>query len=163
MPELIRSVVSRARMFFKDRRRSPRLRARITFSLSIFRTAKTKGAIGQHTIKGHTRDVSVKGLGLMLPQIHLDGHHLAAEGKELQLTLELAEGSVTMLVVPNRYEQLDDAELGCKYLIGAKIIQIEDSDRNRLEEFIARTLKGDPAAPQTESQLKIIQPKTFGR
>ena len=150
MPELIRSVVARARMYFKDRRRSPRLSMRISFSLSILKTAKIKGAIGNRTIKGHTRDVSVKGLALMLPQIHLDGHHLAAEGKELQLTLELAEGCVTMLVISNRYEQLDEGELGCKYLIGAKIIKIDDEDRRRLEQFIARNLKGEPTGPKAE-------------
>lgn len=141
MPELIRSVVSRARTYFKNRRQAPRLRIRLSFSLSLFRAAKIKGRAGDRTLKGHTRDISASGLALLLPQIHLDGYHLAADGKKLRLTLEVAGGAMTMLVVPRRYERLEDAELGCAYLIGAEIVEIEDDDRMRLENFISRGLR----------------------
>jgi c-di-GMP-binding flagellar brake protein YcgR len=151
MPELIRSVVSRARMYFKDRRHAPRLRVRLSFSLWVNRTAKMKGAIPRdRALKGHTRDISTSGLALMLPQIHLDGHHLAAEGRELQLTLELAGGQIPLAVIPRRYERLDEAELGCNYLIGAEIVQVEDEDRARLERFISHSHRGHPSSSDSE-------------
>ena len=143
MPELIRSLVSRVGVYLKDRRRSPRLRIRLLFSLSVHRSSNGKRSRqSEHIIKGHTRDISANGLSLNLPQVHLDGHHLAAEQRELELKLELPDGPTSMLVIPRRYERLDEAELGCSYLIGVRIVQITDEDRRRYSSFIARGLEG---------------------
>jgi hypothetical protein len=139
MPELIRSVVSRMRVYVKDRRRSPRLRIRLLFSLSVCRSANGNGSNRERVLKGHTRDISMSGLALNVSQVHLDGHHLAAEGRELQLTLELPGGAISMLVVPQRYERFDEAELGCNYLIGAQISKIEEEDRRLYLSFIAQS------------------------
>lgn len=148
MPEMIRSVVSRVRVYFKDRRQSPRLRVRLLFSISVRRRAKANGATpSDRTLKGHTRDVSVNGLAMMLPQVHLEGHHLAAEGRELHVVLELPSGAIPLVVIPKRYEKLDESELGCNYLIGAKIVQVNEEDRIRLENFIARGVKADSTSP----------------
>lgn len=142
MPELIRSAVSRARMYFKDRRRSPRLGVRLAFSLSVIRQTKLKRVNGNdRTLKGHTRDISANGLALLLPQIQLDGYHLASEGREMQLALELSGGVISMVVVPRRYEKLERAELGCNYLIGARIIRIDAEDRSRYQDFMNRVLE----------------------
>ncbi len=143
MPELIRSVVSRVRIYVKDRRRSPRLRIRLLFSVSIHRNANGNGSQRRNILKGHTRDISFDGLALTVPQVHLDGRHLAAEERELDLKLELPGGGpMSMLVVPRRYEKLDEAELGCNYLLGVQIVQIADEDRTRYLSFINQGLKG---------------------
>jgi hypothetical protein len=150
MPELIRSVVSRVRVYFKDRRQSPRLRVRLLFSISVSRKARANGALASdRTLKGHTRDISASGLAMMLPQVHLEGHHLAAEGRELQVVLELPTGAMPLVVMPKRYEKLDDSELGCNYLMGAQIVSMDDEDRNRFEDFISRGLKGNPSYPES--------------
>lgn len=142
MPELIRSAVSRARMYFKDRRRSPRLNVRLAFSLSVIRQTKVKRLNScDRALKGHTRDISANGLALLLPQIQLDGYHLASEGREMQLVLELSGGIVSMVVVPKRYEKLERAELGCNYLIGARIVRIDEEDRVRYQDFMRRNLE----------------------
>jgi c-di-GMP-binding flagellar brake protein YcgR len=152
MPEMIRSVVSRVRVYFKDRRQSPRLRVRLLFSISVRRKAKANGASpSDRTLKGHTRDISVNGLAMMLPQVHLEGHHLAADGRELHVLLELPAGAIPLVVIPRRYEKLDESELGCNYLIGAKIIQITDEDRMRLQTYIACGVKPDPPNPDLRS------------
>jgi hypothetical protein len=143
MPELIRSMVSRMRVYIKDRRRSPRLRLRLLFSASICRSPNGNGSQRhERVLKGHTRDISMNGLALNVPQIHLDGHHLAADGRELRLRLELPGGSISMLVSPIRYERLEEAELGCTYLIGVRISQMDDEDRRRYLSFVAQGLQG---------------------
>ena len=138
MPELIRSVVSRVRTYLKDRRQSPRLCVRLVFTISVLRKANSNGS-GQvsRTMKGHTRDISARGLAMLLPQVHLGGYHLAAEGRELHVMLELPDGPMAMVVLPRRYEMLDEPELGCNYLIGARIVELSDQDAKRLESFIA--------------------------
>lgn len=147
MPELIRTVVSRVRTYLKDRRQAPRHRVRLGFSISVLRKANSNGsAPSTRTLKGHTRDISISGLAMLLPQVHLAGYHLAAEGRELHVSLELPDGPIAIVVLPRRYEMLDDAELGCNYLIGAKIVDMSDDDRNRLESLIARSFKRDSAS-----------------
>lgn len=141
MPELLRSVVSRVRIYVRDRRQSPRLRVRLLFTVSMSRKSNGNGLRRRERIlKGHTRDISISGLALNVPQVHLDGHYLAAEGRELELTLELPGAPISMLVVSRRYERLEEAELGCNYLIGARIMQIDDEDRRRYLSFIDESL-----------------------
>ena len=142
MPELIRSVVSRMQVYVKDRRRSPRLRVRLLFSVSVCRNGNGNGSGSPHErmLKGHTRDLSANGLALNVPQIHLDGHHLAAGGCELELRLELPGGPISLVVTPRRYERLEEAELGCNYLIGTQISRISDEDRQRYLAFITQSV-----------------------
>ena len=143
MPELVRSVVSRVRTYFKDRRQSPRLRVRLNFSVRIHRAGSGNDS-GRRAkgLMGHTRDISYRGLALLVPQVHVDGHHLAAEGRELELGLEMGSGEpISMVVMPRRYERLEDSELGCTYLIGARIVRIDEADRTRYLSFLNEGLE----------------------
>jgi len=147
MPELVRSVVSRFQVYLKDRRQTPRLQVRLQFSVALHRT--TKGlSLGRRalSLQGHTQDISVKGVAMLVPQIHLDGRHLAADGRELELRLEIGNGEpIALLVMPNRYERLDEAELGCNYRIGARIVSMDDRDRFRYESFLNERLENQAA------------------
>ena len=136
-------------MYFKDRRRSPRVNVRLAFSVSVLRQTKLKRLNScDRALKGHTRDISAHGLALLLPQIQLDGYHLAAEGREMQLILELPAGAISMVILPKRYEKLDGAELGCNYLIGARIVRMEEGDRERYQNLVSGGLK--PAELKTD-------------
>ena len=146
MPEVIRSVVSRVRVFFKDRRHSPRLRVRLLFTVSIHKEGELSGSRKRaQTLRGHTRDISEKGLALLVPQVHLDGHHLAAGGRELEIELELDRGQpISMRVMPGRYERLEEADSGCTYLIGARIVSLPEADRLRYLAFVTDNAKQAP-------------------
>jgi PilZ domain-containing protein len=138
MPELIRSVVSRVRLYVHDRRQSPRLRVRLLFTVSIRRATKDNGLTRRKKVlHGHTKDLSRSGLALLVPQAHLDGHHLAAAGGDLEVNLELPGGPISMIVGARRYEQLEKSELGCTYLIGARILHVDDDDLARYLSFIS--------------------------
>src|SRR5260370_31200696 len=76
MPELLRSVVSRMRIYVKDRRQSPRLRVRLLFTVSMKRQANGNGSRRRERLmQGHTRDITMKGLALNLPQDQPECHH----------------------------------------------------------------------------------------
>ena len=147
MPELIRSVVTRARIYFHDRRQSPRLRVRLMFTLSIPRPQNGNGSgKSTHFLNGHTRDISPKGLALLVPNVHLNGRHLATEGYGLDINLQIGiEPAIRMLVIPERYERLEETELGCGYLIAARIAKIDDGDCQRYLNFISEGLARDAA------------------
>ncbi len=144
MPELVRSVVSRVRVYFKDRRQSPRLRVRLVFTVGINREADANGSARRaRTLQGHTRDISAHGLALLVPQAHLDGHHLAAEGRQLRVQLQMGGGDpINIIVMPRRYERLEEAELGCSYLIGAQIMAMSSKDEAKYLSFIRENLEG---------------------
>ncbi|MEK6337002.1 MAG: PilZ domain-containing protein, partial [Acidobacteriota bacterium] len=163
MPDLIRSVFSRVQTYVQDRRHPPRVRVRLLFTVSLCRNSHVRGLRPECALKGHTRDVSAGGLALNLPQVHLDGHYLADEEREVKLKLELPTGPISMRVIPRRYEKLEQTELGCKYQIGVQISEISDEDRTRYLSFIfPEDLRSVPAlkqqiAPEVARRLSAVQ------
>jgi hypothetical protein len=163
MPDLIRSVFTRMQTYVQDRRHPPRLRVRLVFTVSLCRNSHVKGMRTECALKGYTRDLSAGGLALNLPQVHLDGHYLADEEREVKVSLELPTGPISMRVIPRRYERLEQAELGCKYQIGVQITEISDEDRKRYLSFIApEDVRSFPAgkeqiAPEVGRRLSAVQ------
>jgi len=83
---------------------------------------------------------------LLVPQVHVDGHHLAADGRELEVRLEMGSSEpIKMVVMPRRYERLEDAELGCTYVIGVRIVRMDEADRMRYLSFFNEGLENRAA------------------
>jgi len=134
MSELPRRIVSQLRRFIGNRRRSKRVRTRLSFTLSL--ADPRVGANGSRrlpTLDGYTLDVSITGLALIVPAIRIGEHYLAGADRTLHVELELPGGPVEMKVVTVRYENLED---GSGYLIGARISEISDADRVSFEKYI---------------------------
>lgn len=137
MAELARSLVSQLRRFVGDRRRAKRKKARLAFRLSLAGSAiKLNGSRQSAGMKGHTLDVSPNGIALIVPTILLGEHHLIGENRKLVVQLELPNGAVEMQVVPIRYESLEEHKTETGYLIGAKIVEMPETDRERFTEYV---------------------------
>ena len=144
MSELPRRIVSRLRRFIGNRRRSKRVRARLTFTLSLSDPrVNSNGARRLPSRDGHTLDVSSTGLALVVPAIRIGGHYLAGADRKLHVKLELPSGPVEMKVATVRYESLED-DTG--YLIGARILEISDTDRVSFEKYVAKVMAHQPIA-----------------
>ena|SRR5437867_3450268 len=137
MSEIVRSVVSRFRGFFVERRYAPRVAVRLPFSLST----QAADSRRQLQFNGNTLDISANGLGLLFQSIRIDTYYLIKDGRPLSLVLELPSGPVRMLVTPVRYEKLGDSESSCAHLIGATITSMSDTDRQRYLAYILRRLR----------------------
>ena len=136
MSELPRRIVSHLRRFIGNRRRSRRVRARLNFTLSLSDPrVNTNGGRRLPKLAGHTLDVSVTGLGLVVPAIRIGEHYLAGADRTLHIKLELPSGPVEMKVATVRYESLED-ESG--YLIGARILEMSDTDRMSFQKYVTR-------------------------
>ncbi len=134
MSELPRRIVSQLRRFIGNRRHHKRVRTRLSFLLSLSDPRLSKnGSRRLPTLNGHTLDVSVTGLALIVPAIRIGEHYLAGADRKLHVKLELPTGPVEMMVVTVRYENLED---GSGYLIGARILEISDADRKSFEKYI---------------------------
>ena len=135
MSELPRRLVSHLRRFIGNRRHSKRVRARLSFSLSLSDPkVSTNGSRRLPALSGHTLDVSATGLALIVPAIRIGEHYLAGSDHTLYIKLELPGGPVEMRVVAVRYESLDD-ESG--YLIGARIVDMSDPNRASFEKYVS--------------------------
>ena len=134
MSELPRRIVSHLRRFIGNRRHSRRVRARLSFTLSLSdpRT-NTNGSRRLPSLNGHTLDVSATGLALVVPAIRIGEHYLAGSERRLHIKLELPSGPVELKVVAVRYESLED-ESG--YLIGARIVEMSNPDRASFEKYV---------------------------
>jgi hypothetical protein len=138
MAEFTRTLVSRLRQYVGDRRHSTRRSASLKFSLSLASPANAlNGSRRVNSMTGHTRDVSERGLALIVPVITLGDHHLVGENRSLNISLELPDGAVLMQVIPVRYERLDEQASETGYLLGVKITTIQAEDRVRFEEYVA--------------------------
>src|SRR5829696_342616 len=136
MSELPRRIVSRLRRFIGNRRHHRRLRTRLSFTLSLSNPrVHSNGARRLRTLNGHTLDISETGLALVVPAIRIGEHYLAGADRKLHVKLELPGGPVEMKVAPVRYESLEDDS---GYLIGARILEMSDTDRTTFEKYVGK-------------------------
>lgn len=144
MSELPRRIVSRLRRFVGNRRHSRRVQARLSFTLCLSDPRlSSNGHRRLPTLNGHTLDVSATGLALVVPAIRIGEHYLAGDERKLHIKLELPAGAVEMLVASVRYESLED---GTGYLIGARILEMSESDRASFDKYVAKVVAHQPGA-----------------
>lgn len=144
MSELPRRMVSQLRRFFGNRRQSKRVHARLSFTLSLpDPRVSTNGHRRLPTLDGHTLDVSITGLALLVPAIRIGEHYLAGDERKLHVRLELPGGPIEMKVGTVRYESLEE-EGG--YLIGARILEMNEADRASFEKYVANVMRHQPGA-----------------
>ena len=143
MSELPRRIVSQLRRFIGNRRTSRRVRSRLSFTLSLSDPrVNSNGARKLPKLDGHTLDISATGLALVVPAIRIGEHYLAGSDRKLHVKLELPSGPIEMKVASARYESLED-ESG--YLIGARILEMSDTDRVSFEKYLAKVMTHHPA------------------
>jgi guanyl-specific ribonuclease Sa len=125
-----------------DRRQSPRLdanlQARLEFSV-LLREAESGSSGVQHlrAVAGHTVNVSAHGLAVVLHAQNIEEQYLAGGDGSMSIELDLPNGlSLGIQATPVRYEKLDDG-----YLIGARISEMSERDRELYEEYL-REIEG---------------------
>lgn len=121
----------------EDRRQSPRLdanlQARLEFSVLLREAENTQTGV-QHmrAVAGHTVNLSTIGLAVMLHAQNIDPHYLTGGENSMSIELDLPSGvSIEIEAMPVRYEKHDDG-----YLIGARITEISDRDRELYDEYL---------------------------
>ena len=121
----------------EDRRQSPRLdanlQARLEFSV-LLREAENNQTGVQHmrAVAGHTVNLSTIGLAVMLHAQNIDPQYLTGGENSMSIELDLPSGvSIEIEARPVRYEKRDDG-----YLIGARITDISERDRELYDEYL---------------------------
>jgi hypothetical protein len=139
MSDTLRSIAGRIREYVADRRRSPRIAARLDAKIVLL-----DGANGTHvsvsprsySIEGYTRDLSSTGFGIIVPSIRIGGHYLMGEDRVLRITLQADKGALTFDCAPVRYERLEEGDADVGYLIGVSINKVAEESADRWQGWL---------------------------
>ena len=122
----------------KDRRQSPRLNAtleaRLDFSV-LLRDPEATGQGMQHlrACAGHTVNISELGIALVVRAREVEEKYLSGSEGSMSIELDLPNGaSIEIEATPVWHENHKEG-----YLIGARISQISERDRELLREYLA--------------------------
>jgi hypothetical protein len=139
---LVRSVTAFLREYVNDRRRvlrrGSRYGARLPFIISLLGVEpdSAESRPGAPALVGQTRDLSESGMTLLLPSVRVGGSYLTDGENYLGIQLELPSGRVAMLALSVRFEQLPEKEDGCGYLLGVRIIKMQEGERELYTTFL---------------------------
>lgn len=142
MLQLIRALESNIRNFVRSLRQAPRYGPRLPFTLSLLDPQADRASRMALTLNGYTRNVSETGMALVVPAIRKGDHHLAARNRCLLIVLALPTGTIRFQASPIRYERLKRGAGEGGYLIGVRIISMNDEDKLRFLKYINRLSRG---------------------
>lgn len=146
MSERLRTAFVRLREYIGTRRRAPRRPVRLEVTLRVRRTSDTTARPLE--LRCHTQDVSRNGIALVVPAIRVGDMYLTGADVVLRLALDLPDGTELALgAAPVRYNKIEtetDEEHG--YLIGARVVEINVSDRTRLDTLLNQIRKGEQSS-----------------
>lgn len=153
---MIRKLVSRLNKSVTKQIVAQRRELHLPVKISIMPdrgTGRLNGASPEpFTIRGETKDLSKTGIAFVVSAIRIKEYYLVGENRNLMAEIDLPDGTkVKMQIVGQRYEQINIHDSVSEYLIGAKIVNMNDSDREVYEDFLKNGSK---------SKAGILQLKT---
>lgn len=100
-------------------------------------TGRLTAAAEQFSIRGETKDLSKTGVAFVVSAIRIREYYLVGENRTLKAEIDLPDGTkLKMNLVGQRYEQINIHDSVSEYLIGAKITQIAQDEREIYEEYL---------------------------
>ncbi len=120
-----------------SRRREYHLPIEISFEPDR-NTGSLQRPINKLSVRGETCDLSETGIGFVVSSIRLREYYLVGEGRVLTAELKLPNGRIKMQIVGQRYEQVGQHASNTKYLVGAKIVQISEGDKDIYSSFLEK-------------------------
>jgi len=139
MAKIISKIFSTLRGQVMNRKASSRRNLQVPVTISFMPEVNTGRLTMKPTvfsIKGETKDLSGTGIAFLLDSIRLQEYYLVGESRVLTAELELPNGTVTMKIVGQRYEQIGKHLSINKYLIGANIVSMTELEREVYDEYL---------------------------
>lgn len=99
-------------------------------------------------ITGVTKDLSKSGIAFIVPSIRIKENYLVGEDRTLSAEIDSPGGKIHLKITGIRYEQIGQQISTSKYLIGAKIVEMTDENREVYESFLCDDKKIKPRALQ---------------
>jgi hypothetical protein len=115
---------------------------------------------GKRSLEGQTSDLSETGLTLLLKAVRIGKDYLTDMEHYLGIKLLIpGEPPVSMLAVPTRFEDLNGAESEFRYLLGVRIIRMQEGARASYLMYLrAIEIKDRRTRKQTHDAAKTVAP-----
>src|SRR5919199_3722371 len=78
------------------------------------------------SLKAYTRDLSATGIAIIAPAVRINDRYITSS--TLRLLLEHPTGPLELLAQPVRYEQLPPEGEETGYLVGVRIVEMNEAD-----------------------------------
>jgi hypothetical protein len=136
---MIRKLIAKLTLLRAERVASVRHKRAVPIKLS-FEPNKNAGksdALPETAfITGETMDLSRSGLAFLVSSIRLKENYLVGGGRVLCAELDLPNGKVSMKIVGERYERVDEHIAPPRYFVGASIKEMTDENREAYDDFL---------------------------
>ena len=136
----LRKLISNFNKSMTERNIAQRHKYQVPVTISfepLKKNVRLNLGIKKYSINGETKDLSKTGIAFIVSSIRLGENYLVGDGRVLDVELKLPNGKVELQLVGQRYEPIsDENNSAIKYLIGAKIVKISETDREVYEEFL---------------------------
>jgi hypothetical protein len=157
MVKLKNSIVRRAYKFLGRYFHARRYEMSLPLSVSLLDQKRTALSVPPSLeMSGHLRDISKTGLSLILPSMRFGNSFLITGHYPLRVIVELPNRVVNIQVVPVRYDKLKEEQSERKYLIGARIMQMTETDREHLTDYIQQMRKSGTGSLSFARDAKSI-------
>jgi hypothetical protein len=136
---MIRKLVSKLNKSLTERVVSPRKKYEVPIKIWFEpdkNTGRLKMPVENYVITGETKDMSRSGIGFIVGAIRIHENYLVGGGRVLNAELDLPSGKIQMQIVGMRYEEVGQHISTARFLVGAKITQMTDENREDYEYFL---------------------------
>lgn len=134
---IARSIIHHLHMSLMSRLRIRRNGMQLPLNVSISETT-IRGGQSSTTTPGYLNDISKTGISVIIPAVRFGGRYPVGDNYKLRIKIQLPNRLISIAATPIRYNKLDETEDGSRYLIGARIAEMEPSDRKHLIRYIKR-------------------------
>lgn len=136
---MIRKLISKFSKTINERVVSPRKKYEVPIKI-WFEPERASGGLKMPVenlvITGETKDMSRSGIGFIVAAIRIHENYLVGGARVLNAELDLPSGKVQMQIVGMRYEEVGEHISTARFLVGARITQISDENREAYEYFL---------------------------
>jgi hypothetical protein len=126
-----------------ERQRAQRFAVRVPVKLQLL-DAESKTvrstiprAAAAPLLDGYTRNLSLIGIAIILPEAHFTDADLAIRHRRARVLLDIPPRTLPVDATIVRYEQLDDEEVLTGWLVGVRVTRLAEADRARLLKFLS--------------------------
>ena len=136
---MIRKLVSKFSKSITERVVSPRKQYEVPIKIWFEpdkNTGRLKTPVENLVITGETKDMSRSGIGFIVSAIRIHENYLVGGGRILNAELDLPSGKIQMQIVGMRYEEVGQHLSQSRFLVGAKITQMSEENREDYEYFL---------------------------
>lgn len=137
---VLRSIVHYLHASLMSRIRIRRNGMQLPLNVSISET-NVRGETHSIATPGYLNDISKTGLSVIIPAVRFGGRYPVGDNYTLRIKIQLPNKLISIGAVPIRYNKLEGTGEGSRYLIGARILEVDPLDRKHLVRYIKQVKK----------------------